>query len=117
MNGIHPMIMNQLPYPMMATRSGAMIRREKLWHLFKQGFVDVEHRHSPSVGIGHSLHHLPYLSYVDCSSNMLAGIPEFIGSITNIVHLDLSDTLMEGLFSEQIGNHSNFQCLNLRPWP
>lgn len=37
MNGIHPMVMNQLPYPMIATRSGAMRSRDKFWLMFKQG--------------------------------------------------------------------------------
>ncbi|KAK1364351.1 receptor-like protein EIX2 [Heracleum sosnowskyi] len=66
------------------------------------------------VSISNSLLDLPYLNYLDLSKNLLKEIPKFIGSLTNLVHLDLSDTLIgEGSLPNQIGNLSNLQSLNL----
>ncbi|WOH09456.1 hypothetical protein DCAR_0728913 [Daucus carota subsp. sativus] len=68
-----------------------------------------------SVGISRSLLDLPYLSYLDLSRNFLGGttIPRSIGSLTNLVHLDLSVSHIWGSISDHIGNLSNLQYLNL----
>ena len=68
---------------------------------------------STSVSVDKLLIELPYLNYLDLSNNLLAGIPEFIGSLTNLIHLDLSETYIDGAFPDQIGNSSNLQYLNL----
>ncbi|KAL8109974.1 receptor-like protein EIX2 [Apium graveolens] len=69
------------------------------------------------VSIGPSLLHLSYLKYLDLSSNSLTGIPKFIGSLTKLVHLDLSntqtDTWKGKSFPYQIGNLTNLQHLDL----
>lgn len=59
--------------------------------LFRQGVAN-EYDHlgswnSTRVSISHSLCDLPYLTYLDPSSNHLAEIPNSIGSIKKLVRL------------------------------
>ncbi|BFG22001.1 hypothetical protein CerSpe_082750 [Prunus speciosa] len=55
------------------------------------------------------LHHLD-LHEIDFNGSQ---IPDFIGSLSNLRYLDLSDTLFGGKFPSQVGNLTNLQYLDL----
>ncbi|XP_058006588.1 receptor-like protein EIX1 [Hevea brasiliensis] len=62
-----------------------------------------------------SLLGLPYLSYLDLSSidfNQMP-IPEFIGSLSNLKYLDLSNANFKGIVPDHLGNLSSLQHLDL----
>ena len=58
--------------------------------------------------ISPSLLELPYLTYLDLSNNDFnhSHIPEFIGSLSNLEHLDLSESNFSGPIPHQLGNLS-----------
>ncbi|CAN6381696.1 unnamed protein product [Urochloa humidicola] len=74
---------------------------------------------SPSlVGqISPSLLSLRYLEYLDLSTNSLEGpngsVPEFLGSMMNLRHLDLSDTPLSGRLPSLLGNLTKLEHLDL----
>ncbi|KAK1364382.1 receptor-like protein EIX1 [Heracleum sosnowskyi] len=61
------------------------------------------------------LFHLPYLTYLDLSRNTLSGstVAKFIGSLTKLEYLDLSNAHIFSPFPNHTGNGSNLQYLNL----
>nr|XP_023920489.1 receptor-like protein EIX2 [Quercus suber] len=65
--------------------------------------------------ISPSLLELPYLTYLDLSENDFnhSHIPEFIGSLSNLEHLDLSSSNLSGPIPHQLGNLSRLQYLDL----
>uniref|UniRef100_A0A2N9IHU1 Leucine-rich repeat-containing N-terminal plant-type domain-containing protein n=1 Tax=Fagus sylvatica TaxID=28930 RepID=A0A2N9IHU1_FAGSY len=65
--------------------------------------------------ISPSLLKLPYLTYLDLSCNDFnqSHIPEFIGSLNNLKHLDLSWANLSGPIPHQLGNLSGLQYLYL----
>ncbi|KAK6230544.1 hypothetical protein QUC31_002062 [Theobroma cacao] len=65
--------------------------------------------------ISPSLLKLQYLSYLDLSENDFNGsrIPEFIGSLKNLTHLDLSHANFGGPIPSQLGNLSKLETLYL----
>ncbi|XP_023903572.1 receptor-like protein EIX2 [Quercus suber] len=65
--------------------------------------------------ISPSLLELPYLTYLDLSNNDFnhSYIPEFIGSLSNLEHLDLSSSNLSGPIPYQLGNLSRLQYLDL----
>ena len=65
--------------------------------------------------ISPSLLELPYLTYLDLSENEFnhSHIPEFIGSLSNLEHLDLSESNFSGPIPHQLGNLSRLQYLDL----
>ncbi|KAK1364373.1 Receptor-like protein EIX2 [Heracleum sosnowskyi] len=67
------------------------------------------------VSISHSLLDLSYLNYLDLSGTFFGdlSIPKFIGSLTRLVHLDLSHTYIRGSIPYQFENLTNLQYLNL----
>eukprot|EP00256_Glycine_max_P056645 XP_014624274.1 LRR receptor-like serine/threonine-protein kinase GSO2 [Glycine max] len=60
---------------------------------------------------------LKHLNYLDLSGNYLLGagmsIPSFLGTMTSLTHLDLSDSGFYGKIPPQIGNLSNLVYLDL----
>ncbi|KAI5345603.1 hypothetical protein L3X38_013480 [Prunus dulcis] len=58
---------------------------------------------------------LQHLEYLDLSFNNFSGskIPDFIGSLSNSRHLDLSSANFGGQIPNQLGNLTHFQYLNL----
>ncbi|CAO2840479.1 unnamed protein product [Amaranthus hypochondriacus] len=62
-----------------------------------------------------SLSKLKHLEYLDLSSNNFTGqiIPSFIGSFSNLKHLNLSRTGLSGLVPHHLGNLSNLLSLDL----
>ena len=66
--------------------------------------------------ISPSLLELPDLTFLDLSDNDFnqSNLPEFIGSLSNLKHLDLSSTNLSGPISHQLKNLSHLQFLNLR---
>ncbi|WOH09475.1 hypothetical protein DCAR_0728932 [Daucus carota subsp. sativus] len=60
----------------------------------------------------YSLLDLPYLKYLDISHNCFEEFPRFIGSLTKLVHLDISDNLMIGPIPYQMANLTYLQYLN-----
>ncbi|CDP19912.1 unnamed protein product [Coffea canephora] len=65
--------------------------------------------------VSDSLLDLPYLSYLDLSSNnFLQGqVPEFIGSLKNLEYLNLSNANFRGMIPDHLGNLSQLQYLDL----
>ncbi|XP_030935404.1 receptor-like protein EIX2 [Quercus lobata] len=65
--------------------------------------------------ISPSLLELPYLTYLDLSSNDFnqSHIPKFIGSLSNLRHLDLSLSNLNGPIPLELGNLSLLQSLQL----
>ncbi|KAK1364340.1 putative LRR receptor-like serine/threonine-protein kinase GSO1 [Heracleum sosnowskyi] len=93
-------------------------------HLHLSSLISPIYTISNGVSTGNWLLDLPYLIYLDLSNNILVGFLEFTGSLTNLVHLDLSNTLFKPIppqnwnvsnlqFLNQIGNLSNLKYLNL----
>ncbi|KAF2912431.1 hypothetical protein DAI22_10g009800 [Oryza sativa Japonica Group] len=73
---------------------------------------------SPMVGqISPSLLSLNYLQYLDLSSNLLAGpngsVPEFLGSMNSLIHLDLSYIPFSGTLPPLLSNLTNLEYLDL----
>ncbi|RZB61543.1 receptor-like protein EIX2 [Glycine soja] len=62
-----------------------------------------------------SLMELQQLNYLNLSSNdfQFRGIPEFLGSLTNLRYLDLSFSFFEGKIPTQFGSLSHLKHLNL----
>ncbi|KAL8119115.1 hypothetical protein AgCh_016572 [Apium graveolens] len=67
------------------------------------------------VSISHSLLNLSYLKYLDLSGTFFGEltVPKFIGSLTRLVHLDLSRTYIKGPIPNQFGKLANLQYLSL----
>ena len=65
--------------------------------------------------ISPSLFELPYLTFLDLSSNDFnqSHIPKFIGSLNNLKHLDLSWANLSGPIPHELENLSHLQYLNL----
>ena len=65
--------------------------------------------------ISPSLLELPYLTYLDLSGYDFnhSHIPEFIGSLSSLEHLDLSSANLSGPIPRQLGNLSRLQYLDL----
>ncbi|XP_006661613.1 receptor-like protein EIX2 [Oryza brachyantha] len=73
---------------------------------------------SPLVGqISPSLLSLEHLQYLDLSTNLLAGpkgsVPEFLGSMKNLMHLDLSYIPFSGTVPPLLSNLTNLEYLDL----
>ncbi|XP_028054749.1 receptor-like protein EIX1 [Camellia sinensis] len=68
--------------------------------------------------ISPSLVELQHLNYLDLSNNNFGGsrIPEFIGSLSNLRHLNLSYAGFGGTVPSQLGNLSKLQSLDLSPY-
>ncbi|KAJ7968079.1 Leucine-rich repeat receptor protein kinase [Quillaja saponaria] len=62
-----------------------------------------------------SLLDFPYLSYLDLSLNNFRQnrVPDFLGSLTNLEYLNLSQASFKGTLPESLGNISGLQCLDL----
>ncbi|KAF2319760.1 hypothetical protein GH714_018583 [Hevea brasiliensis] len=62
-----------------------------------------------------SLLDLPYMSYLDLSLNdfLQIQIPEFIGSLSNLKYLNLSNANFKGIIPDQLGNLSHLVSLDL----
>ncbi|KAA3468839.1 LRR receptor-like serine/threonine-protein kinase ERECTA [Gossypium australe] len=63
--------------------------------------------------IGSSLLELKQLSYLDLSFNHFHKIPNFIGSLSDLTYLDLSDNFSTGFIPHQFGNLSRLLYLDL----
>ena len=63
-----------------------------------------------------SLIQLPYIQHLDLSHNhfVTALIPDFMGSVTNLRYLDLSDSYLSGRIPSTLGNLSELRYLDLR---
>ncbi|GJN04596.1 hypothetical protein PR202_ga22159 [Eleusine coracana subsp. coracana] len=73
---------------------------------------------APMVGqISPSLLSLDYLEYLNLSTNFLAGpngsVPEFLGSMNNLIHLDLSYVPFSGRVPTMFSNLSKLEYLDL----
>ncbi|KAL7194619.1 hypothetical protein ACSBR1_034947 [Camellia fascicularis] len=68
--------------------------------------------------ISPSLVELQHLNYLDLSNNNFGSsrIPEFIGSLSNLRHLNLSYAGFGGTVPSQLGNLSKLQSLDLSPY-
>ncbi|XP_062093336.1 receptor-like protein EIX2 [Humulus lupulus] len=63
--------------------------------------------------IGHSLHELQHLSYLDLSHNNFTKIPKFIGSLSRLTYLNLSYNPIVGIIPSQLGNLTRLKFLDL----
>ncbi|KAK1364349.1 hypothetical protein POM88_039910 [Heracleum sosnowskyi] len=88
-------------------------RTAHVTHLYLSSLISPYFKSPYSVDVSIALLDLPHLNYLDFSSNTFIPIPECIGSLTNLVHLDFSSNFNVGPIPYQIGNLSNLQFLNL----
>lgn len=87
----------------------------------RTGHVITLDLHSPDSSVvvqgqlRESLLGLPYLSYLDLSFIDFdhIPIPEFIGSLSNLKHLNLSNANFKGAVPDHLGNLSSLQSLDL----
>ncbi|XP_019167290.1 PREDICTED: probable leucine-rich repeat receptor-like protein kinase At1g35710 [Ipomoea nil] len=63
--------------------------------------------------ISPSLLHLPFLTFLDLSFNEFETIPNFIGSLNNLVYLNLSYNYLFGNVPPHLGNISTLKYLDL----
>ncbi|XP_028205711.1 receptor-like protein EIX2 [Glycine soja] len=88
-------------------------------HLHTSDYANWEAYRRWSFGgeISPCLADLKHLNYLDLSGNLFLGegmsIPSFLGTMTSLTHLDLSDTGFRGKIPSQIGNLSNLVYLDL----
>ncbi|KAL7235821.1 hypothetical protein ACSBR1_019165 [Camellia fascicularis] len=81
--------------------------------------LDISSQHQTVISQGEflsaSLLDLPYLSYLDLSQNDFRQIqiPESIGSIASLEHVDLSNANFSGTIPDHLGNLSRLQSLDL----
>ncbi|KAL8474345.1 hypothetical protein ACS0TY_030984 [Phlomoides rotata] len=79
------------------------------------GHVIALELHSMGGEINPALLQLPHLNYLDLEGNYFAGsrIPEFIGSMKQLQHLNLRDSNFSGVIPPQLGNLTNLRTLDL----
>ncbi|KAM0864020.1 hypothetical protein ACQ4PT_044182 [Festuca glaucescens] len=85
--------------------------------------VELDLSHTYLVGqISPSLLYLEHLEYLDLSYTFLQGpadgrVPEFLGSLNNLRHLDLTGMPFSGAVPPQLGNLSKLEYLSLSSSP
>jgi Leucine-rich repeat (LRR) protein len=79
-------------------------------------YIDIQHHYALTGHISPSLVRLVHLEYLDLSWNDFGGasIPEFIGSLKNLRHLDLSRAGFGGKIPPHLGNLSKLSYLDMQ---
>ncbi|RZB61538.1 Receptor-like protein EIX2 [Glycine soja] len=87
----------------------------KFSHAFADDITDIVWQRYIRGEIHKSLMELQQLNYLNLSWNYFQGrgIPEFLGSLTNLRYLDLSHSDFEGKIPTQFGSLSHLKYLNL----